>query len=45
MEDEGEEVRKYWHIWPDYPRKDDFLFNGMNIDPQGKAHLELKTQT
>ena len=27
MEDEGETYESMEDIWPDYPRKDDFLFN------------------
>ena len=27
MEDEGEQYEGLEDIWPDYPRKDDFLFN------------------
>lgn len=27
MEDEGEPFESIEDIWPDYPRKDDFLFN------------------
>ena len=27
MEDEGEPYESIEDIWPDYPRKDDFLFN------------------
>ena len=27
MEDEGEAYENMVEIWPDYPRKDDFLFN------------------
>lgn len=27
MEDEGEQFDSIEDIWPDYPRKDDFLFN------------------
>ena len=27
MEDEGEVYENMEEIWPDYPRKDDFLFN------------------
>ena len=27
MEDEGEIYENMEDIWPDYPRKDDFLFN------------------
>jgi hypothetical protein len=27
MEDEGEVYESIEDIWPDYPRKDDFLFN------------------
>jgi len=27
MEDEGEVYETIEDVWPDYPRKDDFLFN------------------
>lgn len=27
MEDEGEVYENMEEVWPDYPRKDDFLFN------------------
>ena len=39
MEDEGEVYEGIEEIWPDYPRKDDFLFNEDEYWAAGKPRL------